>query len=305
MQQYDIVGDIHGHAQALKTLMRELGYDRDSGKWQHPEGRHLLFLGDYIDRGPQVRETLRLVRRLVDSGQALAIAGNHEYNAICFHAATQDGTPLRPHSEKNVKQHHATIDAFRDDADEWADWIAWFRSLPMSLDLPGLRAAHATWHPKYIEVLKKETLTDVAFLQASADPETPEFTAVECVLKGLEVALPDGCSFMDKDGAERRNVRVRWWQNGGGTYREMAFPSSEYAPDTSMSAEALGVIPGYGADEAPVFFGHYWLPGDTPPQLQAPNVCCLDYSIAKGGRLAAYRWDGESTLDAGKIVAVS
>jgi hypothetical protein len=98
MRQYDIVGDIHGHAEALETLMRELGYDRASGKWQHRDGRCLLFLGDYIDRGPQVRETLRLVKGLVDSGQALAIAGNHEYNAICFHTTTQDGTPLRPHS---------------------------------------------------------------------------------------------------------------------------------------------------------------------------------------------------------------
>jgi hypothetical protein len=89
-----------------------------------------------------------------------------------------------------------------------------------------------------------------------------------------------------------------------GSFRDMAFPFSDRAPDTSMSTEALDVIPGYGADEPPVFFGHYWIPGDTPPEIQAPNVCCLDYSIAENGRLAAYRWDGESKLDPGKIVSV-
>jgi hypothetical protein len=305
MRQYDIVGDIHGHAEALETLMRELGYDRASGKWQHRDGRCLLFLGDYIDRGPHVRETLRLVKGLVDSGQALAIAGNHEYNAICFHTTTQEGTPLRPHTEKNINQHSATINAFQGHADEWGDWIAWFRSLPILLDLPGLRAVHATWHPKYTEYLKQKAFTDAAFLHASADAATPEFTAVECVLKGIEAALPDGCSISDRNGVERRHIRLRWWRNEIGSFRDMAFPFSDLAPVTSMSVEALSAIPGYGADEAPVFFGHYWLPGDASPQVQAPNVCCLDYSIANGGRLAAYRWDGESTLDAGKIVTVS
>jgi hypothetical protein len=34
-------------------------------------------------------------------------------------------------------------------------------------------------------------------------------------------------------------------------------------------------------------------------------VACLDYSVARpGGKLVAYRWDGEQQLDAGKFVAV-
>ena len=38
------------------------------------------------------------------------------------------------------------------------------------------------------------------------------------------------------------------------------------------------------------------------PRLQAPNACCPDYSIAKGGQLVAYRWDGEQILSAAKLV---
>ncbi len=53
------------------------------------------------------------------------------------------------------------------------------------------------------------------------------------------------------------------------------------------------------ANAVPVFVGHYWLTG-TPTPL-AGNVACTDYSVAKGGKLVAYRWDGESTLIADKF----
>jgi len=45
----------------------------------------------------------------------------------------------------------------------------------------------------------------------------------------------------------------------------------------------------------PTFIGHYWLDG-TPAVLSA-GTACVDYSIAKGGKLVAYRWDGEPALD--------
>ncbi len=53
-----------------------------------------------------------------------------------------------------------------------------------------------------------------------------------------------------------------------------------------------------------MFVGHYWLEGE--PELLAPNVACLDYSIAspKGGRLVAYRWDGKGELGKDKFVSV-
>ena len=59
----------------------------------------------------------------------------------------------------------------------------------------------------------------------------------------------------------------------------------------------------YAADAPPVFFGHYWLRADAPAVL-APNVACLDYSVAKGGMLIAYRWDGEHQLSSSKFAWV-
>ena len=63
---YDLIGDIHGHADALQQLLRQLGYSRREGVYRHPE-RTTIFLGDFIDRGPKIRETLEIVRPMIDS----------------------------------------------------------------------------------------------------------------------------------------------------------------------------------------------------------------------------------------------
>ena len=59
---------------------------------------------------------------------------------------------------------------------------------------------------------------------------------------------------------------------------------------------------GYGGSEIPVFIGHYWFKGD--PERISPNVACLDYYVAKGGKLVAYRWSGESQISNDNFVYV-
>ena len=66
----DIIGDIHGHCDTLERLLARLGYSAQSGVWKHAE-RKVLFLGDYIDRGPKVRETLHLVRGMVGEAKSV------------------------------------------------------------------------------------------------------------------------------------------------------------------------------------------------------------------------------------------
>src|ERR1700730_2552851 len=53
-QHYDIVGDIHGHAGALRRLLKKLGYDDDTGVFRHAKSK-MIFVGDFIDRGPEQR----------------------------------------------------------------------------------------------------------------------------------------------------------------------------------------------------------------------------------------------------------
>jgi hypothetical protein len=61
---YDIIGDIHGHADELVQLQEKLGYRKDQGIYHHP-GRQVIFLGDFIDRGPQIHRVLEIVRPMM------------------------------------------------------------------------------------------------------------------------------------------------------------------------------------------------------------------------------------------------
>lgn len=305
VEHADFIGDIHGHADALEDLLAKLGYDRVAGRWRHLGGRKAVFLGDYIDRGPRIRDTLHIVKGMVEAGEALAILGNHEYNALCYHTRGDDGEYLRKRCGENRKQHQATLDQFAEDGPEWKGWLEWFRSLPLYLDTSGFRAVHACWHPKHIALLGSRTLSDGRFLRETVNRELAAFRAIDCVLKGLEVPLPGDLTRKDKDGKERREIRVKWWRHGNGdTYRDLIFPDSEKAPAEPVPGDVRETLPGYAPTEPPVFFGHYWIPGNEDPVLQAPNVCCLDYSVAKGGRLAAYRWDGERELTLGRMETV-
>lgn len=75
----DIVGDVHGEWLALQNLLRHLGYD---GEGNHPQGRKLVFVGDLCDRGPESPAVLAWFKRAYEAGNALAVLGNHELNAI-------------------------------------------------------------------------------------------------------------------------------------------------------------------------------------------------------------------------------
>jgi protein phosphatase len=77
---FDIIGDIHGCRSELETLLRKLGYDLE-GK-SHPDGRKVVFLGDLVDRGPDIPGVLRLVMNLVHAGSALCVPGNHEMKLL-------------------------------------------------------------------------------------------------------------------------------------------------------------------------------------------------------------------------------
>jgi protein phosphatase len=84
---FDVIGDIHGCAAELATLLVELGYtiSRDeSGRAagaSHPD-RRAIFVGDLVDRGPDTPGVLRLVMGMVGAGDAFCVPGNHENKLV-------------------------------------------------------------------------------------------------------------------------------------------------------------------------------------------------------------------------------
>lgn len=73
-QNLFITSDIHGHDEELQSLLKN---------W-NPDNERLLFLGDYCDRGVDSAGAFSTVQKLVESGQALAIGGNHEDLFLSF-----------------------------------------------------------------------------------------------------------------------------------------------------------------------------------------------------------------------------
>ncbi len=97
---FDIIGDVHGCFDELVELLRLLGYEiteqsghdgRPACAVRPPPGRKAVFVGDLVDRGPNVPGVLRLVMGMVEAGTALCVRGNHDDKLLRF----LKGNPVR------------------------------------------------------------------------------------------------------------------------------------------------------------------------------------------------------------------
>lgn len=305
---YDVIGDIHGHADELRQLLGLLGYEERNGAFS-ATSRKAIFVGDFLDRGPKIRETLEIVRSMVSRDAAQAVIGNHEFNALCYHTPDGKGSFLRPHSQKNKNQHFETLEQLVEDyPDEWQGHMQWFKGLPAFLELGGLRVVHAAWNNEAIRVVRGRTFHDPAFLAAAATRGTPEFAAVDILLKGPEIELPEGELVPDKEGNQRRDMRVAWWQpanrKGAASYLDVSVPGAVGIPTSPLPGAIAVRLPRYAEKEPPAIFGHYWFPADAPRPLSR-NAGCIDFSVARpGGFLTAYSWSGEKRLKSDRFTLV-
>ena len=301
----DFIGDIHGHADKLIALLEKLGYSATNGTYSHP-ARKVLFVGDYIDRGPKIRETLTIVRQMVESQNAIALMGNHEYNALCFHHEERVGGHLRKHLIKNIIQHLETLRQFQNKQEEYEDYLEWFKTLPLYYETNEFRAAHACWDKDNIVFLRSELVNDRLnenLLHQSVIKESKLYKTIDETLKGKEIRMPGNLSFEDKDGTVRNEIRIKWWENPSeSNYREISVLNLKNLPKKRITQSTLDFSKYYAEDQKPVFFGHYWLKGH--PKLFRQNICCLDYSVAKKGYLVAYSFDGEKELSDEKFTFV-
>ena len=307
---FDIIGDIHGHYQPLVTLLKKLGYQEKNGVYQHPT-RQAIFVGDLIDRGPQQVKVYRLVRAMVEHGSAKVVMGNHELNAVLWTIENPKQAQhfLRPHSMANFKQHEAFLNQVVENSDLHKEIIAWFKTLPLWIETNELRVIHACWLPEAIDTLYRLNIIDedakIKHLDAwhhVGEKHTDAYQAVETLLKGIEFELPNGLSFLDKDGKKRTQARVKWWLSEEQKHlSQLALAGSLF---DGLSEDPILEIPRYHACK-PVFIGHYWLKGE--PEILSPCVACTDYSVAaptQYAKLVAYRYQGELQLNNAHFVWV-
>jgi len=303
--QYDIIGDVHGHAALLKKLLKELGYTKKDGVWRHPE-RMAIFIGDFINRGPQIREVLQIIYTMVTEGAALAILGNHEYSAILYHIKDTRGEYLSKHISVNRGQIQSTLTAFKNFREEWKDYLQWFRQLPLFLDLGEIRIAHAYWNDEGMKFLSEfipPGKLKKPFLRSIHEDQHPAAAMIYKTLKGLEFQCPPDLVVKCDKGISRKVFRMKWWESPENkTFRDLAFGNKFILPAYTVPAEIAPSFEPYGPEKPITFVGHYCL--SEGPKLLQSNICCIDGCVLGNQKLSAYRYSGEDKLKEENIVTV-
>jgi hypothetical protein len=295
----DIIGDIHGELTALLSLLKKLGYD-DLGR--HREGRKLVFVGDLIDRGPDSPGVLRTVMRLVSSGNAQCIAGNHELNAIRNESQKNRSGEGWWYGRREPEYDYTLVD----EDEKQGSFLPFLRSLPGALEREDLRVIHACWHEPSIDVLRGTTSVIDGFKreEAANEPRLAELrTELQAMMKRSnlvpgairdkenklhlipELARVDEANQMGNaikvatSGMERvaedsfwasgkwRMVRrVPWWEEYSGKPVVVGHYWRRYSPASRSHSEKAS------AD----VFGHL-----SPEHTLGPerNVMCIDYSV--------------------------
>ena len=119
------VGDVQGCLSSLKQLTARL-----------PDAERFIFVGDLVNRGFESLATLRHVKGLVDSGQAISLLGNHDLHLLAVAAG------VRPLKDGDTLQE--VLDA--PDRDEL---LAWIRGQPLAHAEQGALFVHAGVLPSW------------------------------------------------------------------------------------------------------------------------------------------------------------
>ena len=301
----DIVGDIHGEVDALRHLLQHLGYNQQG---EHPEGRTLVFVGDFCDRGPDSPAVLALARQLVQSGRALAVLGNHEINLLREDPKDGSGWFFDARLARD-QERYAPFS--RPTATERSEIGEFLSGLPIGLERPDLRVIHAAWQEPQIGAIRPLPLGSVR----------AEYDQWETL--GQEEARRNRL-------ADRMAAELLEWPHGleNNEHRPPFLQAhGEYEASKQMfnplkvltsGVEAMGTstffaggkwrfvqrVPWWNTytDSTPVVIGHYWR-RLRPPETGARgnelfehtsplawhgargNVFCVDYSV--GGRWTA------------------
>lgn len=242
---YDFIGDTHGDLASLEALLVKLGYQRCAADapWRH-DSRTAVFLGDFVDRGPDPLGVCDVVAAMVAAGSALAVMGNHDFNLATISTTSAKGKPLRSHSPRHLAQSSISLDAIKADSERGSRAIAFLSRLPLWLDIPGAAAVvHACPNRASLDALSPFLAADNAIRPsldawtALAALDSPIGDSRSDLLSGPECHVDT--PYRDADGNLRTEDRVEWWRfsasrklpvffghYAAAEYDQVVFPSS-------------------------------------------------------------------------------
>ncbi|MFV0366031.1 MAG: metallophosphoesterase [Mangrovibacterium sp.] len=295
---YDIIGDVHGQAGQLVDLLTRMGYSNQEGFYQHPS-RKAVFVGDFINRGPNIKLTIQTIRQMVEAGAAYAILGNHEVYALLYSLRGKAGRRLSSKPAQHRLNLTSTLQEFADDKKEWKSHVEWLRTLPLFLELDGIRVVHAAWNDNAVDLMKQIAPTgrfSRKQLKEFGKGNTAKGNAFWELCRGVDFYLPKDLLLFDSRGDSHSYFRRKWWDSGeDATFKSLSYDFRFDVPDYQIPKEIAVYRQAYPPDAPLVFFGHYCI--RKSKNIIKPNLCCVDSCVRKTGKLVAYRWDGEKKLE--------
>ena len=140
-----VIGDIHGCLTPLQRLLDKVGPG---------PGDELVFIGDYIDRGPQSREVVELVRGL--PGRTTFLIGNHEKMLLDYLEGKEQDLYLFNGGEETLQSYGKPLVIPE-------PHLAFFKNLRPYYDTPGFLFVHAGLRP--MVPLDRQTLEDLVWIR--------------------------------------------------------------------------------------------------------------------------------------------
>lgn len=129
MRQFAI-GDIHGCAKALRSLIETIAPTADD---------ELIFLGDYIDRGPDSKNVIDQILELQNRCRVIALRGNHEIMLMGVTAGLDDTIWRNSGGHATLASYGGSLQKIPD------DHIDFFRSLRAFYEVEESIFVHANY----------------------------------------------------------------------------------------------------------------------------------------------------------------
>lgn len=302
--QLDFIGDVHGYYDELVEFLKTLQYENIDGVWQHPD-RKAVFVGDFVNRGPNSREVLYLVKSMVNNRKGYAILGNHELNMLGYFSTRKNGRPIANLPSSTRAQMDDIKKQFNNDK-ELNSYIKWLKKLPFYIDYGSARVVHAYWGDKNIRIidtiLAKSKLTKQR-INEIFNKDTDFAKAVWQTTHGVEIDLPKDFIIKDSKNIRRTTFRIKWWESPeNGTFKSVGFGNKFVLPEYTIPSQLLSPFEIYPLKAPLVIFGHYCI--DSGPVIIRNNICCIDSCLAgKGTKLSGYRWQGEHKLVPNNLIS--
>ena len=206
----------------LRNVLHHLGYGEDG---VHPQGRHLVFLGDLIDRGPDSPAVIELVARCVETGNAQCVMGNHELN-ILRNERKHGNRWFFGETEALSKSGPITPQRLADD-DTREVILRFCRPLPLTLERDDLRIVHACWQDDMIALAAKsgDALALYQSYRDAIDSRLSQTGPMDKIERNLPYQNENPVKVLtsgiekraetpfEAGGKLRYTVRVPWWNN--------------------------------------------------------------------------------------------